>query len=409
MQTNSDKTTISDNENLDQAEKQSAYIKCEGCGGNMVFDPQTQSLKCEHCGRVDEFSKSSHVDELDIENAFEQSIKWNEEVNVYRCSNCGAVFTIRSDEVSVKCPYCSTTHIVKSDDLAGVVPNAVYPFTLTADSAVLVAKKWAKKRIFAPSSFKKNLEAENLNGFFLPAFTFDSQTHSFYQGRIGKRKTRTVHTSKGTKTETYIEWKRVSGTFDKFFDDITISSGRTTQKQMDKIMPCESQTIAVYKKEFLSGYSAEHYTRDVKTCWTDAKTVIDKQLRTDILNSYGYDVIDYLNVSTKHNAVTYKYLLVPVYRLSYAYKKKDYAVTVNGNSGRVDGVTPISPIRVTIAVILGLIILAIFFYLASIYENPDDYDYYVDEYFTAQTQTLEQDFYPIDSYQNCGFSFNQQI
>ncbi len=408
METSFDKTNLSDNENLNEAEKQSAYIKCEGCGGNMVFDPETQSLKCEHCGRVDAFDKNSKVDEVDIENAFEQSAKWNDEVSVYRCSNCGAVFTIRADEVSVKCPYCSTTHIVKSDDLAGVVPNAVYPFRLTKAAAATAAKNWAKRRIFAPGSFKKNLEAQNLNGFFLPAFTFDSHTHSYYEGRIGKRKTRTVHTSKGTRTETYIDYKFVKGTFNKFFDDVTISSGRTTQADMNKIMPCDTASIAVYKKEFLSGYSAEHYSRDVKNCWSDAKSIIDKQLRTDILNSYGYDVIDYLNVSTKHEGVTYKYLLVPVYRLNYTFKKKDYAVTVNGNSGRVAGKTPVSPIRVAIAVILGLALLIglLFLFSKSDYEEVDvEFNAGIKE---TETKVLinENDFYA-DFFNNQEFSCSE--
>lgn len=400
MDTNSDKSIVTDNERLNEGEKQSAFIKCEGCGSNMVFDPETQSLKCEHCGRVDSFKKDDEVDELDIENAFEQSKKWNDDVNVYRCSNCGAVFTIRADEVSVKCPYCSTTHIVKSDDLAGIVPNAIYPFRLTHSAAAGCARKWAKRRVFAPRKFKKTLEENNLNGFYLPAFTFDSNTHSYYDGRIGKRKTRTVRTSKGTRTETYIEWRHVSGTFDKFFDDITVSSGRTAQSDLNRILPCEAQSITVYKKEFLSGYSAEHYSRDVKTCWNDAKTVIDKQLRTDILNSYGYDVIDYLNVNTRHDDVTYKYLMIPVYRLNYVYKKKSYNVTVNGSTGKVAGKTPVSPIRVIVAVLLGL---ALLFGLAFLFTKADcadsdydDYDYYGYNDLPKSAICLSEDFvYPV--------------
>lgn len=353
-----DKTIMTDAEKISGPEKESAFIKCEGCGGNMIFDPETQCLKCEHCGKIVDFGKSAAVEELSIEDAFKKSEKWNDEVSVYRCSNCGAVFNIRADEVSAICPYCSTTHIVKSEDLAGVKPNALYPFTFTAQKAAEFARKWAKKRIFAPRAFKKTLEERNLRGLYLPSFTFDSNTSSYYEGRLGQRKTRTVRTSDGkTRTETYIEWHYVKGTFNKFFDDVLISSGITSQKEIDSIMPFRTDTVRVYEKEFLSGFAAGHYVRDVGQCWDDAKKVMDKTIRQDILRSYGYDVIDYLNVSTKHADVTYKYVMLPVYRLNYRFKKKDYSITVNGNTGRITGKTPISPLRVSIAVVLGLAIV----------------------------------------------------
>ena len=372
-----DSGMMTDAEKVSGPEKESAFIKCDGCGGNMIFDPATQCLKCEHCGKTVDFGKDSEVKELDIDGAFDESKKWNDEVSVYRCSNCGAVFNIRADEMSSICPYCSTTHIVKSDDLAGIRPNAVYPFLITTTKAVELAKKWAKKKLFAPRSFKKTLEAQNLRGLFLPSFTFDSNTLSFYEGRLGERKTRTVRGSDGkTRTETYIEWHYVKGTFTKFFDDILISSGITTQKEVDSLKPFRQDSIRVYSKEFLSGYTAGHYVRDIKTCWDDAKKIIDKTLRQDILNSYGYDVIDYLNVSTRHSDVTYKYVMLPVYRLNYRFKKKDYNVAVNGNTGRITGKTPVSPLRVTIAVLLGLALVLGLGYLATKCDEADGYDYY---------------------------------
>ena len=53
-----------DTEELER--KDTAYVKCPGCGANMVFDPITQTLKCEHCGTIEDFSKSKEVKELDI-------------------------------------------------------------------------------------------------------------------------------------------------------------------------------------------------------------------------------------------------------------------------------------------------------------------------------------------------------
>ncbi len=367
---------MEENKNVNQFEsensspqKESVFIKCDGCGSNMSFDPLTQTLKCGHCGKQVDFKKNQSVAEFCLEEALQKAPKWNEETTMYCCENCGANFSVSNVEVSVICPYCSTTHIVKREDLAGVKPTAVYPFLIDNLSALDLSKKWAKRRIFAPTKFKKNLVESNLHGIYMPFFTFDSDTYSDYEGRLGERRTRTVRDSKGkTRTETYIVWHHVQGTFAKLFDDVSISAGGISQNELDKLQPFKKETLCVYENKFLSGFTARHYSRDIKDCWADAKEVIDKQLRQDILHYYGYDVIDYLNVSTVHNSVKYKYVLLPIYRLNYRYNKKDYPVLVNGNNGKVTGKSPISPLRVLIAIILG-VGLAIGLYFALMHSG----------------------------------------
>jgi len=339
---------------LEESDKQTAFIKCEGCGGNMVFNPQTQNLKCEHCGREDNFIKSASVCEISLGRALEDDVNSGVATTPYRCENCGASFNVSASEVSVLCPYCSTTHVVKEEDLSGIKPNVIYPFVLTKNTAIALSRKWVKRRIFAPRPYKKNLSEENLHGVYQPCFTFDSDTKSYYYGVIGERKTRTVKTSKGTRTETYIKWKHVSGNIDIFFDDITVSCGSMSQQEFDKIMPFDKSLACVYERKFLSGFSASHYTRNVRRCWDDAKRLIDVKLRRAILNRYNCDVVQSLTVNTAHTAVTYKYVLFPVYKLNYRYNKKDYPVMINGNNGKVTGKTPVSVWRVLIAV--GLVL-----------------------------------------------------
>lgn len=208
-----------------------------------------------------------------------------------------------------------------------------------------------------------------MRGIFQPCFTFDSDTFSKYYGRIGERRTRTVKTSNGTRTETYIKWYNVSGTISRFFDDVFVSSGDTPQSEMEKLMPYNIDTLCVYEHKFLSGYAANHYKRDLKDCWGDAKKRMDVAIRRAVLDKYGCTEVDYLDVSTVHNDVTYKYVLLPVYRTNFAFRKKQYPVTVNGNTGKVCGKTPVSPLRVFLAVVLAM---ALVFGLAYLWYGGDD-------------------------------------
>ena len=329
-------------------------VKCPNCGGNMEFDPQTQTLKCQHCGTAIDIVKNKEVSEINIENAFNQAKQW-EKATVVRCENCGAKVVIDGDEVATICPYCGTSQIKKTDEIVGLLPNAIFPFSKTVEEAELSAKKWAKSRFFAPRNFKKSVEAKNLHGVFEPGFTFDSSTFSVYEGRIGETRTRTVGSGKNRHVETYTVWRRIRGTYSTNFDDVTIvASSRLDQNKFDKIMPFDNSSMCTYEKHLLAGYQANHYDKNIKNCWEHAKNKMDKSIRSGILGMYHHDVVDYLNVSTTHNNVTYKYVLYPIYRLNYKFKKKEYPISVNGTTGKVFGKTPISPWRVLAVTLLAV-------------------------------------------------------
>lgn len=343
------------------------FIKCPTCGANLEFDPETQTLKCEYCGTQIDFEKNKQVEEISIEEAFATAERGDKTTSLYRCKNCGAEVMINSDEVATECPFCQTPYVVKIENLDGIKPNAVYPFLVDKDKAVDVVRKKIKKKLFAPSKLKKNFDAKNVNGVYYPCFTFDSVTQSTYSGRLGKRRTRTVKTSSGTRTETYTEWFYVNGSFEKFFDDITISSSaKMSQKILGKIMPFNINSICVYEKKFLAGFYANHYDKNVKTAWKEAKDDMDKMIRNQILNRYDCDVVGYLNVSTIHNDVTYKYVLLPIWLISYKYRKKNYEMHMNGNTGKVYGKTPVSPWKVLFTCLISVgVAVGIYFVLKA--------------------------------------------
>ena len=357
MDETSEKITV-DNEELER--KDTVIVKCPGCGANMNFDPTTQTLKCEHCGTIEDFSKSKSVKEIDILNSLNERETWDEESSVYRCDNCGAVVVLSPHEVAKNCPSCGTSHIVKSSELAGLKPNAVFPFTLTKEEGLQKAKVWAKNRFFAPRVFKKSLVVDNVQGVYEPCFTFDSFTYSTYNGRIGNRHTRVVGSGKNKRTETYIVWRRISGSFAYNFDDVLINATSSyEQRDLDRLKPFNYDTISVYEKKFLFGFMARRHEKSVSDSWEEAKIVMDGELKRRILSQYVYDVVDYLNVSTTHEKVTYKYVLLPIYNLIFNYKNKPYKVHVNGNTGKTTGKTPVSALKVCLVVFGVLAVIAL--------------------------------------------------
>lgn len=329
--------------------------KCQGCGAVMVFDPETQSLKCPHCGNSDKFEKDYTVIENDIRKGFEEAEKWNpDEQATYRCDNCGAIVITSVEEETSICPFCQTTHIVKDGSFNSIRPHMVIPFQFSSQTATDYFKKWAKKKIFVPRKFKKEISVDQVKGVYEPCFTFDSSTFSTYYGRVGNRRTRTVGSGKNRRTEVYIVYRNVGGEFEKFFNDVLVATNDNfNQAELRSLAPFRTDMACVYENKYLSGFMADGYRKNLGDSWEDARVDIESQIRNMIISKLHCDVVDFLKVTTAHEKVTFKYLLLPVYSMFFRYKRKDYRVKINGSTGKIKGKTPKSPLRIAIASILG--------------------------------------------------------
>jgi len=333
--------------------------KCPNCGGRVIYSPADRAMKCEYCGNLTPLNMDKYGEELSFYDLLQaQNNTWSDETHVFRCENCGAKTVISRKDISKKCPFCGTTNVVQTEELCGLKPNAVLPFTIEKKQACTAAIKWAKKRLFAPRKFKKDLQPEEVSGNYSPAFTFDSFTTTTYRGRLGRHRTKTVRVNGKMVTKTYTEWFPISGTYTATFDDVLVqASDSVRQKDVDKLSPFDTGNSQQYASEFLQGFTASQYSRDGQTCWNDARAAMENQVRYAILAKYHYDTIAYFNMDMRCSDITYKYVLLPVYVGHYSFRKKLYNFFVNGRSGRVTGKAPVSPLRVAIAVLLGLAVV----------------------------------------------------
>ena len=332
-------------------------VKCSSCGANMRFDPETQMLICDHCGRKESVAKTIEAKEISLFSAISVTGADMEETMVFTCENCGAKVSLSGTKTATLCPFCGTPHVRKAEELSGLKPNGLLPFLFDKEKAVEFSKKWAKKKLYAPRDFKKSLNVDNINGIYTPCFTFDSSTTSVYSGRIGKRHTRVVGFGKNRHTETYIVWQNISGTYCDSFNDVLISAGeKVNQKKIDKLSPFDTDSSREYDEKYVLGFASYRYDREIADCWNDAKTKIDGVIKRGILSQYYYDVVDYLNVSTQHEHVTYKYVMLPVYIGNFKYKKKLYNFYINGTTGKIYGKTPVSWVK-TLFTVLGVLAL----------------------------------------------------
>ncbi len=334
--------------------------KCPQCAGTMSYDPATRMLKCPYCEYTQEIkieAESDTVDELDFdENVDYADQTWGVEKKKVICSQCGAEAIYDALQTSATCEYCGSNQVMEASAEGIAPPNGVVGFRITMQEAGERFTKWIKGKIFTPSKAKKSAKPDAFRGIYLPYWTFDTDTHSTYTARYGKD--RTVVDSKGN-SRTVTDWYSTSGAYDEFVDDCLVcGTDRHNPDIIDRINPFDTSDCKPYDPEYVSGYISERYTIGIKSAWETAKSIIQSRLRSNIeseIRSYhNADRVDSLHINTRYSNKKYKYIVLPVWMSSFVYKNKNFRFMVNGQTGKVGGKAPVSPIRVAVAVVLGL-------------------------------------------------------
>jgi len=347
---------------------------CSSCGAPQKFSPNTGTLVCEFCQTKTHIETSN---ESIQEYAFPQAVlalntKKNQiiEKNV-KCKKCGSSFTLTPYSFSSNCPYCQTPAI--TDFIQEITPKSLIPFMLSHKDAQIRFIQWVGSRWFAPNAFKKYLDGDHtLTGYYLPYWTYDSDTTSEYRGLRGDiyyvTVTKTVVQNGKQRQvqvqEPRINWTPVSGVVHVSFDDITIGASRTISRAiLDSLEPWDSSKLVPFDQKYLSGFEAEEYTVGLDNGFEFAKAKMAQRIEQNIRQNIGGDQQQIQNVQTHYNNISYKNVLFPVWTASFKWKNKIYYYAINAQTGKIVGERPYSSIKIFLAVFTVVSLIGAFLYL----------------------------------------------
>lgn len=354
-------------EAIKRTEVEAQTFVCAGCGGVIRYDIDSEKFRCSSCRTEYEVEVLSHtVKEYDFSEYTERERQATPFVGlaVVRCQNCGFEITFDEQQISAICPMCTSSQVAEVKQEAGIPPEGIIPFQVDKNEASQRFKKWVKSRLFAPNNFKKSCSEGALKGMYLPFWTYDADSVGFYTGQGGRN--RTV-TDKDGKTHTETDWFPVSGVVADSFNDIQVCASEKEQ-EISGILPFNTVEKTVpYSPSYLSGFYAELYKIKADQGFESAQAVIEDRLRAlarqDILTSY--DKANLSGISIKNTNVTYKHLLLPVWGSAYHYAGKLYNYFINGETGKVSGRRPYSPLKIALTVVAAALIVFIIYLAVS--------------------------------------------
>lgn len=353
----------------------SSAFACTNCGAELQFAPGTDALACPYCGTQNEIEVAEvAIEERDFETELQVLREQQEvyEVQTVQCESCGAESTLDPNVASDLCPFCGTSMVLTEHTQRLVKPQAVLPFKVKRDEAEKAFRTWLRSLWFAPNDLKEYARREGrLAGMYLPYWTFDAAATTRYTGQRGEYYyvTETYTDSDGnrrTRRKRRTRWYPARGTVRNTFDDVlVVASESLPRNYMRKLEPWELDALVPYDDAYLSGFRTESYTVELERGYRIAQERMQPEIDRAIRRDIGGDTQRISSKSTDYDDVTFKHILLPVWLAAYRYGDDVYRIMINARTGEVQGERPWSTVKIALAVIAALVLIAAFYLLAN--------------------------------------------
>lgn len=320
--------------------------KCENCGGDLLFDPKSQQMKCKSCSTL--FPIDFERDK-DIEVQEDGAI----EADVFVCPNCGGQLIGATESIVDFCPYCGTEVQTKTEKIKEKMPEAIVPFAVTKDQVKDIYKKSTKKFIFAPSEMKSEKYLDRVQGVYVPYWSYFCDVNG------------------NVRNECVDEHRSGDYIIRRYYDVSADLQGQAVvsydaSKELDDELSkgaggFRDETIKKFTPQYLSGYYADLPDVPAETYTSDAEENVRRAAANKALSGESMKVVrtdtNGLNVN-----VTPRRTAMPLYFLTWTDQKKVSYSLVNGQSGKFSGKLPIETKKFIITSILFAIPLFLLFY-----------------------------------------------
>lgn len=376
--------------------------KCPNCGGPLLFDPKDQKFHCEYCLSVyteaevtayeasqrdahlekntDQtyesdltFTADSQVDEMTVEekSAFKEASgtdTMDEDtlegaMELFDCPSCGAQIVTEATTAATYCYYCHNP-VVLSGRLSGkFLPEKVLPFAIEKEEAVEKFLAWAKKKWFIPKDFFNKEQIDKMTGVYFPYWVVDAQIDGQMNGLGTTIRIWRIGDIEYTETKQFDVQRQGKISFKELIKNAL--SKNVQQKMVEAVQPFLLDKAVSFKSQYLAGFQAEKRDIEYEAIQQSIQNEL-KEYSESILKdtASGYTTLTKLRTDISLDNEKNHYMLLPIWVVTYRsndQSKKVYYYAMNGQTGKVSGILPISYKR------LGLFTFGIFATILAIF------------------------------------------
>jgi hypothetical protein len=141
------------------------------------------------------------------------------------------------------------------------------------------------------------------------------------------------------------------------------------QNEAVAIQPYRLSSMMRFRPHFLAGWMLEDYSFSREEALGLAKSEFLRREKEAIAQFLPGDTYSSLNVFTNFEEGDTDLVLLPVHVMAYHYRGKVFRFLVNGQTGKIYGEKPWSAARIAVAVIAGIILMAILVIIGLLIAN----------------------------------------
>ena len=332
--------------------------KCLACDAVLKFDSHSNKFKCDYCRN--EYKKEDLKKQIiNLEKDITEKKDNNNQLDNYKCSNCGAVVVALENTKAKFCPYCKTKKMIKTKLMDNFNSEYIIPFKTTREEIFSLFKQFYKKKIFVPRAFKLGSNIENIVGVYIPSLIYEADVQSDISATCKLVSRLPVNGNINIKTDTYEAFR--SG-YIKINSKVIALESRCNNEFMSNIEPFNYEELIKFSNSYLSGFLVDYPDINLdkanKMFVEKIENITEDNLIKDI-KGYNSVIVQDKKINILNKKM--RYCLLPVWILNVEYKNKIYKFIANGQTGKFISEDKESNVRL---IILWFIIFGVFYLMA---------------------------------------------
>ncbi len=308
---------------------------CRNCATPLIFDPATQKVVCRSCGaswdaEEVESSDKQYQEKPSLVEGVDEGLKEEFiECYVYSCNSCGGEININGTEASTRCIYCGSSSVVFSRVSKEKAPEFIIPFSITKEDALDRIKKRFRRGAFIPKELK-NLKVDVMRGIYIPcwlanAYHLESTIISSTESKDSKSVTR---------------YSNRSGRM--IIRNLPVDASLIlSDESAQRLEPYDFSEVKLFDEDYLLGFYSN--ISDIRV--GDLRDSVCKRAQ-EAFEEQAIEAIDGGNrkvvLAETETLIDQdlRYVLLPVWFVSFFYNGKHTTIMVNGQTGKVVGGVP---------------------------------------------------------------------
>lgn len=306
-------------------------FRCVNCGGNIIFDVDSQSMKCQHCGSM------IPPEQFEVKNSSTGEDIAEMQLTLFTCSACGAELQGTEDSQVGFCPYCGGQSLLQSPGGGKSMPERLIPFQVSRDRCADLFKEHTQKVRYLPRELRDAAHLKNFTGIYMPYYEYDVE--------LGSSKitgTKTVESnSRYEIINTYQIDASVSGDYcgvpydaSKYYDD----------EIAERCLPFDMQKERPFKAAYLSGFYADASTVPADLYYRDAEDTASRDIVDEVsvrVKQQSGIQVEKEKSSIEAHTRGHHSTMFPLWFLTWRKDERVAYAVVNGDSGKVVSDLPV--------------------------------------------------------------------